>query len=291
MSVAAAGFAVLAGGSAGAAAWALGERVRALRLASWVSGAADRVRATDGRRVGLALLEAAGEAQLRWPSLRALAERRHAPVRAWLGEADPGPAAWLASKEVLAATAAVVIGWLAEDAVTGAVAGLAAAFLPDLIARDRWMRRCERVRRELPDVLDLLGLALEAGLSIDAALTQAADKLAGGPLADAIGRMLGEIRFGARRHDAWDRMAARLGVPEVTDVMNALAQADRMGVGLIGALRGLAEQTRARRRQQIEEAAQKAPVKLLFPLAFFIFPCIFIVLLGPVFLQLLAVTR
>jgi tight adherence protein C len=84
-------------------------------------------------------------------------------------------------------------------------------------------------------------------------------------------------------------MAARLGNPDVVEIMQALVQADTMGVGLAQALRGLAQQMRVRRRQRVEEQAQKAPVKLLFPLALFVFPAIFIVLLGPVFLQLLEV--
>ena len=140
-------------------------------------------------------------------------------------------------------------------------------------------------------MLDLLTLALEAGLSVDAGLAQVAEKLRHGLLPPALARMQGEIRLGARRHQAWEGFARWSGNPELAEVMAALVQADAMGVSLAGALRGLAEQLRIRRRQRAEELAQKAPVKLLFPLALFVFPAVFVVLLGPVFLQLLITVR
>jgi len=286
MSFPAAGFALLAGGTGFGAAFAAGSAFREVAVWSWVTDAAGRLRGVSVRDLVLAALKAAGRAQADWPPAARLAERLHAPAARWLGEADPGRDVWLAGKEALLAAGFAAGTWLAGDWTIGVLLGAGAAFAPDLLARDAWRRRQEQVRRELPDVLDLLTLALEAGLSVDAGLAQVAEKQRGGLLADAIARMLGEVRFGARRHQAWRDMAARLGVPEVTEVVGALAQADAMGVGMAGALRGLAEQMRVRRRQQVEELAHKAPVKMLFPLALFIFPALFIVLLGPVFLQL-----
>lgn len=267
------------------------EAGRDLATASWVAGATRQAAASLRAPKGLALagLAVLGRAQEASPWMRALAARLYAGPAEWLGHEGPGAAVWLASKELIWIGAGLLVAWLAADGLTGVVAGGAAAFLPDLIARDRWERRQEQIRRELPDVLDLLAMALGAGLSVDAGLQQVAEKYRGGILADAIARMLGEVRFGARRHQAWREMAGRLGNADVTEIVQALIQADAMGVGLTQALAGLSQQMRARRRQRVEEAAAKAPVKLLFPLALFVFPAIFIVLLGPVFLQLLEV--
>jgi tight adherence protein C len=236
-----------------------------------------------------AVLASLGRAQERAAWIKRVSEKQHAAARAWLGTSDPGAAVWLAGKEAAFLASFVLVAWSLDDALFGLAAGIAAFFVPDLLARGFYERRQEKIRRELPDVLDLLTLALEAGMSLDAALMQVSEKYGGGIVSGGIDRMLGEVRFGARRHQAWKDMAERLGNPEVTEVVGALVQADTMGVGLAQALAGLARQMRARRRQRIEEEAHKAPVKMLFPLVLFIFPAIFVVLFGPVVLQLLEV--
>jgi tight adherence protein C len=278
------------GALAGAAAWgaarALGDAARDAGVREWVGGAAGRLRAASPRSVAIALLDAAGRIQERDSRVRAAAIRLHAGPAVWLGEADPGRAAWLALHEGLLLVGVPLFAWLTGDLLVGALAGAGAAVFPSLLARDRWRAGQERLRRELPDVLDLLTLALEAGLSLDAAFARVADILRGGRLAGEIGRMQGEVRFGARRHEAWRAMAERTGNPELREVVQALVQADAMGVGLAPALAGLAQSMRTRRRAQVEEAAHQAPVKLLFPLALFVFPAVFLVLLGPVALTL-----
>jgi Flp pilus assembly protein TadB len=286
MSAAAGAFALLAGGAGFGATLAAGAAARDVAAWSWVADAAGRSRGLSFRDTMRAAHVAAGRFQLGWTPLARIAGRLHAPAARWRTGADGGLAHWLAMREALLLVGFVTGAWLAGDWSAGVLLGVGAAVFPDLLARDAWARRQERLRRELPDALDLLTLALEAGLSVDAGLAQVAEKQRGGLLADAIARMLGEVRFGARRHQAWRDMAERLGNPEVTEIMGALVQADSMGVGLAQALRDLAEQMRSRRRQQVEELANKAPVKMLFPLALFIFPALFIVLLGPVFLQL-----
>jgi len=289
MSVAAGGFALLAAGAGWGAASAVTALAREVTVKSWIAETAGRVRRVTLRDLVRAALAAVGEAQCAWPPVARLAAAGQARSARWTEEGVvAAPAAWMAEREAAAIGGLAAGAWLAGDWTVGILLGAAAAVFPDLLARDAWRRRQERIRRELPDALDLLNLALEAGLSVDAGLAQVAEKQRGAILADAIGRMLGEVRFGARRHDAWRSMAARLGNPEVAEVIGALVQADAMGVGLAGALRGLSEQMRVRRRAQVEELAHKAPVKMLFPLAFFIFPALFIVLLGPVFLQLAA---
>ncbi len=287
MSAAALGFSALAGGAGFGATWALAGAAREAGVRAWVGGTAARLRGTDPLAIGVALLDAAGRAQERHPRLGAVSARLYAGPAVWLGERAPGSAAWLALNELIILVSLPLLVWLADDAVIGAMLSLGMAALPSLLARDRWRKRQEAVGRELPDVLDLLTLALEAGLSLDAAFSRVAATLTGSRLAGEIARMQGEVRFGARRHDAWLAMAGRTGNPQVLEVVQALVQADLMGVGLAPALAGLAGSMRVRRRAQVEEAAHKAPVKMLFPLALFIFPTVFIVLLGPVALQLM----
>jgi len=286
-------FAVLVGGAIFGIARTAMIMMRGMALADWVSGERiEAIRSMGGggfSAVGLRLLGMAGKFQEGFPRIRRASEWLYSSSVKWMGADAPGSALWLAGKEFSAIIAGIFFGWLAGDIVLGSAFGMAAFFAPDLLAKGKWDSAQARIRRELPDTLDLMTLSLEAGLSLDASFAQVAEKLRGGLLPDALARMLGEVRFGMKRHQAWREMARRLGNPEWAEVAEALVQADMMGTGLAEALRGIAGQMRIRSRQRAEEAAHKAPVKLLFPLAFFIFPSIFIVLLGPVFLQLLGV--
>ena len=286
-------FAALAGVSVFAAARGLAEAMRAGALAEWVAGTSHQPLRLLGAKgvagMGLRLLTVIGRMQEDFPRIKAFSRWMHASPEAWLGESDPGSPAWLAGKQFLAVAVGLLFGWLSGDRLIGAVAGAGAFFFPDLFARSAWESRQARLRRELPDTLDLMILSLEAGLSLDSSFAQVSGKMRGGILPQAFTRMMGEVRFGMKRYQAWREMARRLGNPELTEAVETLIQADSMGTGLAGALRGIAGQVRVRSRQRAEESAHKASVKILFPLAFFIFPSIFIVLLGPVFLQLLGV--
>ena len=261
--------------------------------ADWVSGERmDSIRQIGGgglSAIGFRALKVVGGFQEEFPFMSRLSVSLYSSPAKWLGSWNPGSAVWLAGKEFSALGAGILFGWLSGDIFLASALGIAAFFIPDFLAKQRWEKQQSRIRRELPDSLDLMTLSLEAGLSLDASFAQVAEKLRGGVLPDALSGMLGEVRFGMKRHHAWHEMARRLGSPEVAEVMEALIQADSMGTGIAEALRGIAGQMRVRSRQRAEEAAHKAPVKLLFPLAFFIFPSIFIILLGPVFLQLLGV--
>lgn len=140
--------------------------------------------------------------------------------------------------------------------------------------------RQERIRRELPDTMDLLTISVEAGLSFDAALAHVRRRVPGS-LSDEIGRMLQEMQLGVSRADALRQLADRTDVDELKAFVLAMIQADIFGISVAKVLRSQARDLRMKRRQRAEEKAMKVPIKLLFPLIFCILPAMFVVLLGP----------
>jgi len=134
-------------------------------------------------------------------------------------------------------------------------------------------------------VLDLLSVSVEAGLGFDAALQKVVEK-SEGPLAEEFALALNEIRMGKPRREALRDMAERVKLDDVSTFVGAIVQADALGVSVSNVLTVQAEQVRQKRRQRAEEKAQKAPVKILIPMLFFIFPALFVVLLGPALLEI-----
>jgi tight adherence protein C len=171
--------------------------------------------------------------------------------------------------------------------ITALVAGAIGFFLPDLLVYNAALRRQEKIRRSIADVLDMLTVSVEAGLGFDAALAQVA-RNAEGPLAGETARALQEMQLGKARVDALRSMADRVGVQELRTFTAAVVQASELGIPIAQVLREQAKEMRIRRRQLAEEKAQKVPVKILFPLIFFIFPALFIVVLGPAVIRLIA---
>ncbi|MDP2659168.1 MAG: type II secretion system F family protein [Dehalococcoidia bacterium] len=145
--------------------------------------------------------------------------------------------------------------------------------------------RQTRIRKSLPDALDLITICVEAGYGLDAALAKVAEKTRG-PLADELSRALLEVSLGKPRGQALKDMAQRAGVAELQSFIATVVQAEQMGVSIAGVLRVQSDSMRVRRRQRAEEAAMKAPVKMLIPLVLFIFPAMFVVLLGPVAIKM-----
>ena len=166
-------------------------------------------------------------------------------------------------------------------------AAIAGFYLPDLILRRRIARRKEEIFESFPDALDLITVCVEAGLALDAALLKVVEELrvSGTALCDELELLVLELRAGLSRDKALRNLALRTGVEDVDMLASMLIQADRFGTSIAESLRVQADTLRTRRRQRAEERAAKIAVKLLFPLIFFIFPSLMVVLLGSPALQ------
>jgi tight adherence protein C len=163
--------------------------------------------------------------------------------------------------------------------------GAMGALLPGMYLNSRVRRRQTDVSAELPDALDLLAVSVEAGLGFDGAVQKLTEHMEG-PLIDEFELTLGEIRIGENRQDALKKMSERCAAPEMASFVRALIQADQLGISLGRILKVQAGDTRLKRQLLAEEKAMKAPIKMLFPTVAFIFPAMFLVVLGPAFLNL-----
>ena len=159
-------------------------------------------------------------------------------------------------------------------------------YLTNLLVERRIRQRQKAVRNTLPDALDLLTICVEAGLGFDAGLKKVVEKW-DNALSLAFARVLREIQLGKLRRDALKDMAARVDIPELDSFVAAVVQSETMGVSMARVLRVQSDAMRVKRRQRAEENAQRAPIKMLLPMALLVFPTILIVLLGPAILQII----
>lgn len=157
---------------------------------------------------------------------------------------------------------------------------------PNMMLNGKIRKRQSEVSKSLPDIMDLLTVSVEAGLTFDSALSKVVEKMPGS-LAREFETVLQEIKVGKTKKEALYQMADRIGVQDLRSFVSAVVQADQLGVSLGRVLRLQAEQIRQNRKQRISEKAMKAPIKMLIPMVIFIFPTIFIVLLGPVVINLI----
>jgi tight adherence protein C len=160
-------------------------------------------------------------------------------------------------------------------------------FAPDLLIRSKAEKRRDKIRLELPNTLDQMLISVQAGLGFEAAMARTAQN-GGGPLADEMMRTLQDMQVGRSRKEAYLAMSDRVDVPDLRSFIRAIVQADAYGIAIAKVLKVQAHEMRMKRRQRAEEHAMKIPVKILFPLIFFIFPTLFIILLGPAVMNIIA---
>lgn len=188
----------------------------------------------------------------------------------------------------------LMLGLLLGAVLGGASLGIVVAIglagfgfvVPGVVISMRGRKRREEIKAQLPDALDLLAVSVEAGLGFDGAVAKMTEHMSG-PLAEEFSLTLGEMRIGESRHDALKKLAERSGAPEVASFTRSIIQADQLGISLGRILRLQAVDSRLKRQAIAEERAMKSPIKMLFPTVVFIFPAMFIVILGPAMLNLL----
>jgi tight adherence protein C len=201
------------------------------------------------------------------------------------------PSSFLATKGFLAAGGAVlgILFWIGTGsgmAIPLILALAAGGYIaPGYVVGFRSRTRRDKLQAALPDALDLLAVSVEAGLGFDAAISKLLDHMEG-PLIDEFGLALSEMRVGEARQDALKKLSARVDAPELSAFVRSIIQADQLGISLGRILRVQASDARVKRQTAAEEKAMKAPIKMLFPTVAFIFPAMFIVVLGPALLSL-----
>lgn len=202
------------------------------------------------------------------------------------------PTGFLAAKGLLAlgglpvgAALGASIGGPAGAVMLALVFGGCGFILPDFVLGARAKSRREVIRSQLPDALDLLAVSVEAGLGFDGALAKLTEHMEG-PLTEEFALVLSEMRIGESRQEALKKLSERVDAPELHSFTRAIIQADQFGISLGRILKVQAADTRLKRQAAAEEKAMKAPIKMLFPTVAFIFPAMFLVILGPAFLNL-----
>jgi tight adherence protein C len=202
------------------------------------------------------------------------------------------PTGFLAAKIVFG------VGGVVLGAALGALGNAAGAFFlaltfgvfgfigPEMVVGRRAKARLERIQADMPNALDILAIGVEGGASFDGAMALLIEHLEG-PLADELAFTFNELRIGESRAEALRKLADRADVPEMTSFTSAVIQGERLGISLSRVLRSLAGETRRRRQGDAEERANKMAVRMVFPIALFIMPALFIVMIGPALISLL----
>jgi tight adherence protein C len=180
----------------------------------------------------------------------------------------------------------VVLGLTLLSVVVAVVMGVAGWMLPLVVIRRQARLRLKEIDKRLPDLIDLLVVTIEAGLGFTGALRMASAHLTG-PLRDELSLTLQQQTMGLSVQDALASLLARADTEGMRSFVRAMAQGERLGISMGQIMRNLAVDMRKRRRKEAEERAQKAPIKMLFPLVFLIFPALYIVLLAPAGLTLI----
>jgi tight adherence protein C len=237
-------------------------------------------------RIAQAVLRLSPKTTVEAVSLKLIAAGMSVSPQTFLAYKGAGAAGGLLFGLILGGSAAGATGALLLGLVFAGLGWLA----PEYVVSARARTRREQIRAALPDALDLLAVSVEAGLGFDASITKITEHM-DGPLSDEFALTLGEIRVGEGRSDALKKMEQRVGAPELSSFVRAIIQAEQLGISLGRILRVQAADTRLKRQAAAEEKAMKAPIKMLFPTVLFIFPSMFIVILGPALLNFLTLFK
>jgi tight adherence protein C len=208
------------------------------------------------------------------------------------GMHDVSPEGFLAAKGICAGGGVLfglliagVTGFSTSGVMLLFMFGAAGYMVVPFVVSSRGRRRKEAIVVSLPDALDLLAVSVEAGMGFDGAIAKLTEHM-GGPLTDEFSIALGEMRVGESRAEALRKLAVRADTPEIGAFVRSLIQADQLGISLGRILKLQAQDTRVKRQLAAEERAGKAPIKMLFPTVLFIFPSMFIVILGPAMISI-----
>ncbi|MDP2211875.1 MAG: type II secretion system F family protein [Candidatus Aquicultor sp.] len=185
----------------------------------------------------------------------------------------------------IASTAILFAGRSAGHVLLALIFAVLCFFVPDIWLNQKSAARQKAIRLALPDTLDLLTISVEAGLGFDSAMQKVVRNTTG-PLSEEFFRLLQEIQLGTARSDAFRNLGHRTQVNELGSFILAMLQAEVFGISIGKVLRVQATELRIKRRQRAEEMAQKAPVKIIFPLIICIFPAILVVIMGPAMIQI-----
>lgn len=162
------------------------------------------------------------------------------------------------------------------------------AYIPYYVISIKARNRRKKIQLALPNMLDLIYVSVEAGLGFDMALKKTTEKLPG-PLSDEFNKTLDEISKGKSRAEAFRTLASRTGVDDISSFISAILQSEQLGSNIANMLRVQSTVMRQKRRQRAEEMAMKIPIKMLFPLVFFMLPALFVVILGPAVIRIIKV--
>ncbi|KUG61994.1 secretion system protein [Kocuria rosea subsp. polaris] len=271
----------------------------ALALALWAvfstAGASVRqVRDNLTRGFAAEVTAAGGPVRPSFGSLQRLTTAKGAARLDRLHALAGRPAAWplsrlLVAKPLLAGVGALLGLLLLAGNAGGRMLALAivvtavAYFVPDLLLYSRGIERQRAIGLELPDTLDQMMIAVEAGLGFESAMSRAGEN-GKGPLAEELQRTLGDMRVGMPRKDAYLALEERTNVPDLRSFTRAVVQADAYGISISSVLRTQAAEMRMKRKQRAEEQAMKIPVKITVPLMLLILPVLLLMIMGPVVL-------
>lgn len=255
------------------------------RLASLRRSRRDVMEAPFAERALAPVFQGLGRFAIRYTPSGWAARTRHRLVLAGMaGRFDAN--SWAALKVIALVTSLVIWSFFQsllpgpQRILTFVLFLFLGLFAADGIMNNRIEERRKAMRRQLPDILDLLVISVEAGLGFDAALSRVVQTVPG-VMSDEFNRMLAETRVGVSRREAMQHLSERTDVDELDSFLLAMNQADSFGVSVARVLRVQADEMRTKRRQAAQERAFAAPVKMVFPLILTIFPALFVVLLGP----------